>query len=429
VRARTISGGDRRSGCALGRSAAAIRGTSRWSRSNLPEDVVRHLPSHRSRLAIATALGTLLVATIAAPSNAAGTWGDTKQVSNTANSTLADAELRSKYVVVAQAVSTDDKGSKLRLIRSGNSGKSFGSPINVRNNTRQQSVTVCGDGTPVAVYGRNNGSQWTIEQSIRTGGDSWSRRTLTSPNEYPRHPESVCESDPSVVWSAWLTKNSSGTYQVKVARAAQTDSGLPQSIIVGSAGTTQTGPVLTALSGGAGVAVAWQAPNGNVATRNVLFSGSLAMTSLINLGLGAGGQPATTPQAGSFNQRIVIAWTQCADVYARVSTNNGTSWANAKKLANYACPGEIGGNPTSAAVRTNNIAIAYDLVKPSNPRERIVTSNDNLTNFKNNNVTSAKAAWLAGYVVVSGDIRLGVVFEQGSNIRFRRCSTPVCGSF
>ena len=153
------------------------------------------------------------------------------------------------------------------------------------------------------------------------------------------------------------------------------------------------------------------------------------MTTLVNVGTGSNSNPATNPQIGSFNQRVVVAWTRCADPFARLSTNAGTTWAGAVKLANYACPGEIGGTPTSAAVRTNNIAIAYDLFKPSNSRERIVTTKNNFANRQNSNITSLKDSFLAGYVVASGDIRLGVVYEQGSAIRFRRCSTPVCGSF
>ena len=389
---------------------------------------MRHLTHHRSRIAVATALGTLLVATVAAPSSAAGTWGPTKQVANTTKSILADAELRSKYVVVAQSVSSNAQGSKLRLIRSTNAGNSFRNPDNVRNGTRQQSVTVCGDGTPVAVYGRTVGSGWMIEQSIRTGGDSWSRRTLSTGSESPRHPDSVCEANPSVVWSAWLSKVGSN-YEIKVARAAQTDVGAPQSIIVGSAGTTRTGPVVTALPNSTGIAVAWQGPGGIIQTRNVLFAGVLSMTTLVNVGTGSNSNPATNPQIGSFNQRLVVAWTRCADPFARVSTNASTTWAAAVKLANYACPGEIGGTPTSAAVRTNNIAVAYDLDKPSNSRERIVTTNNNFANRQNSNITSLKDAFLAGYLVASGNVRLAVVYEQGSAIRFRRCSTPVCGAF
>jgi hypothetical protein len=344
---------------------------------------------------------------------------------------MADAELRAKFIVVGQSAASDAQGSKLRLIRSTNAGNSFRDPINVRSGTRQQSVTVCGDGTPVAVYGRHSSSDgWTIEQSIRTGGDTWSRRTLSNGSESPRHPESACAANPTVVWSAWLTKVG-GNYQVKVVRAAQTDVGLPKSIIFGSAGTTRTGPVLTLLTGGSGVAVAWQGPNGNIQTSNVTLVGSnLVATIPFNIGLGAAGQPATNPQAGSFNSRIVIAWTQCADVFARVSTNDGTSYAGAKKLANYACPGEIGGVPNSAAVRTKNIAVGYDLFKPSGDTERIVTTKNNFANRQNNQITSGKAGFLVGYVVVpGGDIRLGVVYEQGSNIRFRRCSQTVCGSF
>ena len=58
-----------------------------------------------------------------------------------------------------------------------------------------------------------------------------------------------------------------------------------------------------------------------------------------------------------------------------------------------------------------------------------MTLNNNLQQFKNTNTTSKKASWLAGYVVVSGDIKLGVIFEQGDNIRFRRCSQAVCPAF
>jgi hypothetical protein len=390
---------------------------------------VRHVFGPRPRLAIAVALGTLLVASVAAPSSAAvGSWGHVKQLSNTAKSSLADAEMRAKYVVVGQVVPAGSSGNRLRIIRSTNAGNSFLSPLAVRAQIRQPSVAVCGDGTPVAVYGHQISSGWVVEQSIRTGGDGWARRVLTSGNEYPHHPESVCGADPSVVWSAWLSRSgSSGPFSVKVVRAASTDSGLPESIIVGTAGTKKTGPVLTAIPNG--VAVAWQGPNGDIQTRNVVFSGSLAMTTLINLGLGTTNRPAADPAIASFNQRVVVAWDQCNDVFARVSTNAGTSWANARKLAGFACPGQASGTPNSAAVRVQNMAVGYTVEKPSTGRERIVTTGNAFAKKANANVTGKQSAFIVGYVLVKGDVRLAVVYDNGPALRFRRCSTQACGPF
>jgi hypothetical protein len=377
---------------------------------------------------IAAALGTLLVASIAAPSSAAtGSWGPVKQLSSTPRSSLADAEMRAKYVVVGQVVPAGSSGNRLRIIRSTNAGGSFANPIPVRAGIRQPSVSVCGDGTPVAVYGHQTTSGWVVEQSIRTGGDGWARRVLTSGNEFPHHPESVCGSDPSVVWSAWLSRSgSSGPFSVKVARAASTDGGLPESIIIGTAGTKKTGPMLTAIPNG--VAVAWQGPNGIIQTRNVVFSGSLAMTTLVNLGLGTTNRPAADPRIASFNQRVVVAWDQCNDVFARVSTNAGTSWANARKLAGFACQGQASGTPNSAAVRVQNIAVGYTVDKPTTGRERIVTTGNAFAARRNANVTGKQSGFIAGYVV-KGSVRLAVVYDNGPALRFRRCSATVCGSF
>ena len=289
-------------------------------------------------------------------------------------------------------------------------------------------MTVCGDGTPVAVYGHQTNAGWVVEQSIRTGAAGWARRVLTSGNEFPHHPESVCGSDPSVVWSAWLSRSgSSGPFSVKVVRAASTDVGLPQSIIIGTGGARKTGPMLTAIPNG--VAVAWQGPGGIIQTRNVVFSGSLAMTGLVNLGLGTTNRPAANPQIASFNQRVVVAWDQCNDVFARVSTNAGGSWANARKLAGFACPGQASGAPNSAAVRVQNIAVGYTVDKPRNSRERVVTTGNAFAAMRNANVTSKQSGFIVGYVLVSGDVRLAVVYDSGPSIRFRRCSTVACGPF
>ena len=75
------------------------------------------------------------------------------------------------------------------------------------------------------------------------------------------------------------------------------------------------------------------------------------------------------------------------------------------------------------------MAIAYDDFREESSRERIITTANGFANRRDSNVTSGKNAFIAGYVTVSGDIRLGVVFSEGGNIRFRRCSTEVCDGF
>jgi hypothetical protein len=391
---------------------------------------VRQLARHRGRLAAATVLGVILVATFAAPSSAVvGTWGSTRKVTTNTGS-LADAYLRAKHVAVGQMVAAGGPGDRLRLIRSTNAGNAFQDPLNVRTRARQASIGICGNGTPVAVYGRQpeGTSTWRIEQSIRTGGGGWSRRTLTSGNEYPRHPDVVCEADPSVVWSAWLSRNA-GTqnYEVKVVRARATDSGLPASIIVGSAPRTRNGPALSSIPNG--VFVSWEGLNGNIIGRRILFSGGLVMGSQVVVGSGSNSQPATDPQSGSFNQRVVVAWTRCADVFARVSTNGGSSWQATRLLRDYPCPSEVGGVPGSAAVRTQAIAIGYGYFAEATERERIVTTSNGFATKRNANITSGRDGFIVGHVIVSDAIRLGVVFGQGGEIRFRRCSTEECGPF
>ena len=135
-----------------------------------PEKLVRHLV-RRGRPAAVIVLGANLTATVVAPTSAAvGTWGSTRQVVSTSGGSIADADLRARNVIIGQSVRADGPGDKLRIIRSPNAGNDLRAPVNVRSPVRQASVTVCGDGTPVAVYGHQpkNSSVWRIEQSIRT---------------------------------------------------------------------------------------------------------------------------------------------------------------------------------------------------------------------------------------------------------------------
>jgi hypothetical protein len=231
-----------------------------------------------------------------------------------------------------------------------------------------------------------------------------------------------------VVWSAWLFRTaSSGRFSVKVVRATSTDSGLPASIVIGTAGTRQSGPMLTAIPNG--VAVAWQGPGGVIQTRNVTFAGSLAMTSLVNLGVGTANRPATHPQIASFNQRVVVAWDQCNSVYARVSANAGNSWANARKLVRFTCPGQASGTPNSAAVRGPNMAVGFTTDNPAKSRERILTTSNAFASKRNANVTTEQVGFIVGYVAMGGKVREAVVYDNGPSLRFRRCTSAFCGSF
>jgi hypothetical protein len=162
-------------------------------------------------LSIAAVLALSLVAGLAAPSSAAvGTWGPVQRVGTVRGGNLADAEMRTRSIVVGQGAPSDGPGTQLRLFLSSDSGASFRGPFNVRQRTRQGAVSVCGDGTPIAVYGRRptDAETWIIEQSIRTGGESWNRRTLTVGNERPRHPDTACEENSGSIWSAWLSYDS-----------------------------------------------------------------------------------------------------------------------------------------------------------------------------------------------------------------------------
>lgn len=211
-------------------------------------------------------------------------------------------------------------------------------------------------------------------------------------------------------------------------RASLSAPGVPASVIVGIAPSTRTGPVLAAVPGG--VFVAWAGPSGNILGRRVTIGSAsrLVMGTPVTVGQGSEARPATSPQAGSFNQRVMVSWARCAEVHARVSVNGGASWAPARRLTERPC-GEIASTPASAAVRQQNLAIGYRLSRPSGDRELVITSNDGFATQQSRNVTAATDRLLVGFVTLNDTIRLASLYDQSATIRFRRCSTTVCPPF
>jgi hypothetical protein len=212
-------------------------------------------------------------------------------------------------------------------------------------------------------------------------------------------------------------------------RATSTDPGLPAAVTVGETDSQRFGPVIALIPGGA--FVAWAGPDGDILGRRVLVGGGggLTMGPVIEVGPGTGAIPSQDPSVGSFNQRVVVSWARCADVFGRVSTDAGVTWPPVRRLADFPCFGEIGGVPRSAAVRSQDIAIAYGFFGPAGDRERLITSDDELASRRDRVVTTGKAGFLAGYLRIGGATRLGIVYDAGSTTLFRRCSNEVCGRF
>jgi hypothetical protein len=385
---------------------------------------------HATISPLVIALATLIssVPAVAAPFAPAGTWDATTPVTSGDGAALADADLHVRTVLVGFLRPAAGPGSRLRIARSTNGGASFGRSLAVRSRAREAAVDSCRDGTPVALYGHraSDATEWVAELSARIGS-TWDRRVVSGAGEGPRHPDVACEADFRVIWGTWIRRDGS-TLEVEVVRTTSTDPGLPATVTVGETDGQRFGPVIALIPGGA--FVAWTGPDGDILGRRIFpGGGGLTMGPVIEVGPGTAGNPSLAPSIGTFNQRVVVSWARCADVFGRVSTDAGVSWLPVRRLADYACPGEIGGLPRSAAVRGQDIAVAYLFFGPAGDRERLITSDDDLASRRDRAVTIRKAGFLAGYLRLGGATRLGVVYDSGPTILFRRCSNGVCGRF
>jgi hypothetical protein len=220
--------------------------------------------------------------------------------------------------------------------------------------TRDAQVTVCG-GHVVAIY----------RAASRDATPIWSIATIAYPlDDYvgvskrwgaagARGPDIACVANDEVV-STWFERGGDG-WDVRVrTRHAVGPSTSPQSFGLGG-GTPSRGLAIATSS--TRVYVAWFEGHA-LKLRRFAIGGSASHT-LTNLGTTtiATLPYGNTPKIGADGDRVVLAYSDRADLKVRRSTDRGGSFGSAVTLRDEPFPSEIGALPTTVSVRGSRVAI------------------------------------------------------------------------
>ncbi|MCY7417850.1 MAG: hypothetical protein LH650_05025 [Chloroflexi bacterium] len=184
------------------------------------------------------------------------------------------------------------------------------------------------------------------------GGLNTSFNWTDSPGVY-RRPDVACVADTELV-AAWFQK-SGGKHVVKVrTRAVVGIDASPQSFSLG-AGTAGRG--LAIATSATRVYVAWfQGDTLKVRRFSISGSSGHALTSLGTTTVGTL-PDACDPEIGADGDRVVLAYSDRADLKVRRSTNRGVAFGRAIRLRDEPFPSEKGAFPTTVAVKGARVAI------------------------------------------------------------------------
>jgi hypothetical protein len=222
--------------------------------------------------------------------------------------------------------------------------------------TRESQATVCA-GYSVMVF----------TSADLDPATEWSAHTLAVPmgsgplvekgwhnGDVVRNPDIACVANDTVV-IAWFQRTASGfDVKVKTGQHDNEDSGVRQSRSLGS-GTRQRGLAIATSS--TRVYVAWFDGDQLKLGRFSIGGGShhdltsLGTTTVATLPYGR------DPEIGADGDRVILAYSDRADLKVRRSTNRGVSWGSAQTLRNEPFASEIGAFPTTVAVKGSKVAI------------------------------------------------------------------------
>jgi hypothetical protein len=168
-----------------------------------------------------------------------------------------------------------------------------------------------------------------------------------------RRPDAACIANTELA-VAWFQKSGSG-YKVKLRTGVPSGDDLsPQSFSLG-AGSPGRGLSVAATSDR--VYVAWF--SGSTLKVRGFRIGSDAGHTLTSLGTTSLGTVSggTTPELGASGSKVILAYTQRADLKVRRSTNRGVSFGGSRTLRNLPEASEVGALATTVAVKGNLVAI------------------------------------------------------------------------
>lgn len=220
----------------------------------------------------------------------------------------------------------------------------------------ESAAAICA-GRAVAVYAEVHPTFAPTARVIRSSshrlGSAIKGQRIWTDTGTARRPDAACVANTELA-VAWFEKTSSGYKVVLETGVVAGDDPSPQRF---SLGTGTPGRDLSVAATSDRVYVAWF--SGSTLKLRRYRIGSTAARTLTALGttiLGSipGG---TTPRIGADGSKVVIAYTQGADLRVRRSTDRGVSFGSARTIRNLPDASEVGALATTVAVKGDLVAL------------------------------------------------------------------------
>ena len=368
-------------------------------------------------------LATLMLASnvTAAPPD----WGSTVDLRLKRNVFLSDTDMAGMRVA-ATWEETKNGTPRVGFRTSTNSGDSFGPPEYITNST-QSRLDLCSSNSLYAAYTRDVGGGHTqIADAVRSVGGSGFSTDLVWPNAANQHdPDIACAG--GRVFVSWFEPEGAEGDRLFVANArrsngvfgAPLDLGLDNQTMFGSslavAGVPGNAYVVFALSNGDLRFMRWTIGDGPGLP---VTNGPIQVIADATANNSADG--ALVDADGS---KVVVAWSRCGGLFARVSNDYGETWGPIRKLLrNDSCGGDFAAGWSSIAVDGDRIAAVWvGLSAFGGGSQKLLETTTDFANVERSDLGSGtQFEHMVGFLNTSDGTKLGAVFNPRHKILFRR---------
>lgn len=130
---------------------------------------------------------------------------------------------------------------------------------------------------------------------------------------------------------------------------------------------------------------------------------------------GTADRPLGDPLVAIEGDRVVVAWTRCGDLLARVSVDGGATFARTVTLFDGRCGGRPSARLDGLAIADGQIAVTARIRRATGPQARILTSDDGLATRAWLTLDQSGDRWIAGWAGAATP-HLGAVSDLGDTI-------------
>jgi hypothetical protein len=133
------------------------------------------------------------------------------------------------------------------------------------------------------------------------------------------------------------------------------------------------------------------------------------------LATGTRQRPLGDPLIALDGDRVVVAWTSCGDLFARVSDDGGATFDPAIRLFDGRCAGTPSARLDGLAAADGRVAVTARIRRANGPQARILTSDDGLATRSWLTLDRAGDRWIGGWVGGPSP-ELGATGDLGASI-------------